>query len=98
MLKAQVSEKINEHAGLASSTRSEGCSYYLHCLAELQQRLFNINRCLYYLDNHPNDSSQTIDELILKVTGQKSRKVQQDAEHLHGFLRQSWLVKNDAGF
>ena len=70
-IELQVSEKADEYAGLAPSRRSKNCSYYLHCVAELQQRLFNVNRCLYYLDDHPNDSSETIDDLILKATGQE---------------------------
>ena len=77
--KAQVSEKADRYGGLAPSERSEDCSYYLHRVAELQQRLFNVNRCLHYLDDHPDDSSETIDDLILKATGQESRNVQEDA-------------------
>lgn len=80
--KAQVLEKADDYAGLAPSERSEDCSDYLHRLAELQQRLFNVNRCLHYLDDHPNDSSQTIDDLIAKAIGQESGKDQEDAESL----------------
>ena len=73
--KAQGHEKGNVYAGLAPSQRSEDCSYYLHRLAELQHRLFNVNRCLHYLGDHPNDSSETIDDLIARVTGQKYSEV-----------------------
>lgn len=73
--KAQVSEKANKYAGLAPSEESEDCSYYLHRLADLQQRLFDVNRCLYYLDDHPDDSSKTVNDLIAKVIGQKTREV-----------------------
>lgn len=72
--KAQESEKANKYGGLMPSERSEDCSYYLHRLAELQQRLFDVNRCLYYLDDHPDDISNTINDLVAKATRQESPK------------------------
>ena len=82
LVETKRSESPMQYAGLAPSERSKDCSYYLHRMAELQQRLFNVNRCLHYLDDHPHDSSETIDDLIAKATGQESGEVQEDAESL----------------
>lgn len=74
LLKREEPQTSNEYGGLPSSQTSKHCSLFLHRLARLQQRLFNVNRCLYYLDSNPEDCPKTINELITKVTGQESLK------------------------
>lgn len=74
LLETKASEESNKYGGLPPSQGSENCSHYLHRLAELQQRLFNVNRCLYYIDGNPNHGSKTIDDLITKATGQQVMK------------------------
>lgn len=61
--------RVNKYGGLSPSQETASCSYSLCRLAELQQKLFNVNRCLFYVESDPQDSSGTIDELIAKVTG-----------------------------
>lgn len=55
---------------------------YLHHLARLQQRLFKINRYLYYLDSHPIGCWETIEDLITEVTGNRSRSVRKHKDRL----------------
>ena len=73
---SQALKEPGEYGGLTLSQEPKPYSDHLRYLAEVQQRLFNINRCVYYLDSHPRDTSASIDDLITKVTGQKSSKVQ----------------------
>ena len=74
LLETKASEESNKYGGLPPPQGSENCSHYLHRLAELQQRLFNVNRCLYYIDDNPNHGFKTIDDLITKATGQQVMK------------------------
>lgn len=82
MANPEAWEISGDYGGLVPSQGSDNCSFYLHRLAELQQRIFSVNRCLYYLDSNPDDCSKTIDDLITKVTGQESRK----SDHSSGGL------------
>ena len=75
LLETKASEESNKYGGLPPSQGSENCFHYLHRLAELQQRLFNVNRCLYYIDDNPNHGFKTIDDLITKATGQQVMKL-----------------------
>ena len=59
----------NNYGGLSPTQGNGPCSYFLHRLAKLQQRLFNVNGCLFYDENKPQHCSETIDELITKSTG-----------------------------
>ncbi len=72
--KKAATEEFNKYGGLASLQESKPCSDFLQRLAKLQQRLFNVNECLYYLESNPDDCSETIDDLITKMIGQKSRE------------------------
>ena len=59
----------NKYGGLSPTQDNGHCSYFLCRLAKLQQRLFNVNGCLYYVENNPQHCSETIDELITTSTG-----------------------------
>ena len=72
--KPKALERLHRYGGLVLSQKSENCSFYLHRLAELQQRLFNVNECLYYLESNPDNCSETIDDLIFEATGQESNR------------------------
>ena len=65
--KTELSEDSNEYGGLIPFQAFKPCFEFLQRLAMLQQRLFNVNRCLYYLDRNPNDRAETIDELIINM-------------------------------
>ena len=72
--KMGATEENNKYGGLMSLQASKPCSDFLQRLAKLQQRIFNVNRCLYYLESNPDDRPGTIDDLIAKVIEQESRE------------------------
>ena len=92
LVKAKPLEDAEEYGGLPPSQSSKNCSHYLHRLTELQQRLFNVNRCLYYIDSNPDHGSGTIGDLITKATGQQSHKVQRLPWWLWKTLRRDPVV------
>ena len=53
MVKADVLASRNDYGGPTPMRMSHHCSYFLHLLAELQQGLFSVNTCLYYIENDP---------------------------------------------
>lgn len=52
MVRAEVLASRNEYAGLSPMRVSHHRYYFLYRLAELQQGLFNVNTCLYYIENN----------------------------------------------
>ena len=78
MPKSLAAEASNQDGGLKPSQESKPRSDFLQRLAKLQQRLFNVNRCLYYLESNPDDCPETIDDLITKMIGQESREFDDD--------------------
>ena len=59
----------NKYGGLSPTQGNDHTSNFLHRLAKLQQRHFNVKKCLFYVENDPQQCSKTIDELITILTG-----------------------------
>ena len=61
--------KENKYGELSRTQGNDECSPFVYRLAKLQQRLFNVNASLFYVENNPQHCSETIDELITTSTG-----------------------------